>query len=288
MTRHEFLRALHRLARPRTYLEIGVGTGKSLALSCTRSLAVDPDPRVAVPLGPDVGIVTATSDEFFAREDPLGPLLLGPQNRQEAPRGTTFLEAEPGPSGLDLVFIDGMHLVEFALRDLMNVERHAEWWTVIVLDDVFPRSVDEAARDRHTQAWAGDVYKLIPILARYRPDLHLVPVDTTPTGLLLVLGADRGSRVLTDHYGGIVAEWVGPDPQPVPGEVLARRGALAPDAVLGSEVWRLIEAARGGRIARAEGMGAIRAALPAAGLEAIPAPDPPSKGGRPDQTGLVR
>ena len=55
-----------------------------------------------------------------------------------------------GGTRLDLVFVDGMHLFEFALRDFMNVERHADWWSVIVFDDILPRDVDEAARERHT------------------------------------------------------------------------------------------------------------------------------------------
>ena len=33
---------------------------------------------------------------------------------------------EPAPT-LDLVFIDGMHLFEYALRDFMNVERYCAW-----------------------------------------------------------------------------------------------------------------------------------------------------------------
>ena len=48
MKRHEFLKELHRLARPRNYLEIGVNDGRSLALSRVPSIAVDPEFKINV------------------------------------------------------------------------------------------------------------------------------------------------------------------------------------------------------------------------------------------------
>ena len=42
MTRHELLGLLHQKMQPRTYLEIGIRTGNSMALSRTRSIGVDP------------------------------------------------------------------------------------------------------------------------------------------------------------------------------------------------------------------------------------------------------
>ena len=70
---------------------------------------------------------------------------------------------------------------------------------------------------RHTRAWTGDVYSIIAVLARYRPELTVIPVDTTPTGLLLVLGLDPQNETLADRYHEILAEHRQPDPQPVPG-----------------------------------------------------------------------
>lgn len=258
MRRHEFLLALHDRLQPRTYLEIGVGEGRSLALSRARSVAVDPAPRVAFPTREGVYIVKATSDEFFAREGALEPLLgrsgepmpgdLAPESRDDAATRRS----------LDLVFIDGMHLVEYAVRDLTYVERYAAWWTVIVLDDVFPRSVEEAARQRRTQAWAGDVYKLHEVLGEYRPDLIGIPVDVSPTGLLILLGADPGNARLADHYHEILAQHVRPDPQQVPRSVIERHGAHDPDTVLAASLWDLIELGREGRMGRVEGGSALR------------------------------
>ena len=67
-------------------------------------------------------------------------------------KGRPLLSHYRGGTSLDLSFIDGMHLFEYVLRDFMNVERFSRWDTAIVLDDMLPRDVDEAARDRHTSS----------------------------------------------------------------------------------------------------------------------------------------
>jgi hypothetical protein len=92
--------------------------------------------------------------------------------------------------------------------------------------------------------WTGDVYKVVPVLRRHRPDLILLPVGTEPTGLLLVLGLDPDSRVLDERYDDILRETVMPDPQEIAPEVLERRGALDPEAVLAASFWSLLREAR--------------------------------------------
>jgi len=244
MTRHEFLRELHKLVRPATYLEIGVNDGRSLALSRVPSIAVDPAFKVTVALRCDLDLVKATSDDFFALPDPLAHF------RGRAGRATTSdglegaSDERPEVPRVDLAFIDGMHLFEFALRDFMNLERHADWWSVVVFDDMLPRDIDEAARDRHTVEWAGDVYKMIPILQRHRPDLTVIPVNTAPTGVMVVLGSDRANDALRHHYDQIVAEWSTSDPQLVPTEILTRSAAVEPAALLASPLWDGLARAR--------------------------------------------
>ena len=151
---------------------------------------------------------------------------------------------ELGSPTVDLAFIDGMHLLEFALRDFMNIERFCARTSVIVFDDMLPRNVEEAARDRTTKFWAGDVFKMQGILRSYRPDLVAIPVDTGPTGLLVVLRPDARNRDLRDHYDAIVANAVRPDPQAVPGAILGRHDAVAPDALLANGIWDAIVAMR--------------------------------------------
>ena len=246
MKRHEFLAEIHARLRPRNYLEIGVNDGRSLRLSRVPSIAVDPAFRVTEPLRCDLHLVRATSDAFFAGRDPIVHLRSGRNPFRNLRRGRAPFGHYLGKTVVDLAFIDGMHLFEFALRDFMNVERFAGPASVIVLDDMLPRSVDEAARERHTGAWAGDVYKLIDVLRRHRPELVLLPMDTEPTGVLVVLGADPTDRRLADAYDALAAQGATPDPQDVPPDVIERRGAVDPDRFFTSGILELLASRRGG------------------------------------------
>ena len=169
----ELLSELHRVLQPRSYLEVGVRHGKSLELASCPAIGVDPVPEVKVELGPDTRVFPMTSDAFFAAGDGLNHL--------------------PGRT-IDLAFIDGMHLVEYAYRDVVNVEQHCGPGSVIAMDDMLPRTELEAARNRQTRAWTGDVWKVMSVLAERRPDLVLVPVAVRPTGVLVVLCPDRAAR----------------------------------------------------------------------------------------------
>src|SRR3954469_15908734 len=229
----DFLARLHGAVQPRTYLEIGLRNGDSLALADCPSLGVDPAFNLKVELGDNVTLLRETSDEYFARPKPLKPL---------------------GGKRPDMAFIDGMHLAEFALRDFIGVERLSPWTGVIVFDDILPRSVEEAARDRRTRAWTGDVYKILAILARHRPDLICLRVGADPTGLLVVLGLDPGSSVLRARYDAILEEAVVPDPQAVPADVLQRRGVLDPERVLDSRVWPVLRDLRDAEAPRRTGL----------------------------------
>jgi hypothetical protein len=219
---YPFLSEVHRRLTPRAYLEIGVRNGGSLALSRCRSVGIDPMFSITYELDTDVALFRTTSDEYFARSDPL---------------------AATGGVPFDLAFIDGLHLFEFAFRDFVNAERYSSPRGVILFDDVLPRTIDEAARLRHTDAWTGDVYPMLEVLARYRPDLLVIPIQTQPTGLLLVCGLDPDNTTLSDNYEKIMAEFRRPDPQPVPAPLLDRLAVLPPQRLLESD---LLETLGGG------------------------------------------
>ncbi len=240
MSRHDLLRELHRLLVPRTYLEIGVNTGASLQLSRARSVAVDPEFSVRYPLHCDVDLVRAKSDAFF-----------------QSPDALAHFQGTP----VDLAFIDGMHLSEFAFRDFVNVERHLDLAGVAVIDDVMPRNALEAARVRLTGKWAGDVYKSVEVIARHRPDLLVLMINTSPTGTAIILGADPSSDVLEQAYPSELPYFEAADPQSPPQEYMARTVAVDPEQVLGSPAWPLLVKAResGDSALVQEAMDALRA-----------------------------
>lgn len=217
----DLLADVHRRLSPRAYLEIGVAGGRSLALSSCRSVGIDPAYYIQAQLDADVVLFRTTSDEYFSRPHPL---------------------AATGGIPFDFAFIDGLHLFEFALRDFIFAERHASARGLIIFDDVLPRSVDEAARERHTTAWTGDVFWVLETLARYRPELVVVPLDTWPTGLLAVTGLDPTSTVLSDNFSQIMAEFRQPDPQPVPDEILDRSTVVAPERFLQTDLLETLAA----------------------------------------------
>ena len=218
--KHDLLSRCHEHLAPRLYLEIGVDEGYGLARALGPAIGVDPRPRLdlKVTLGNQTRLLPMSSDAFF--------------------RTAAAEWLEPPP---DLVFIDGMHLFEFVLRDFMNVERHAHPATLVVVDDIFPCHPTQAARRRRSAAWTGDVWKLHAVLREWRPDLTLIALNAHTTGLLLIAGLDPDNSILRDHYSAIVGRWV--RDLPVPVAALRREGALASDhAVVGALLDRLRQA----------------------------------------------
>jgi hypothetical protein len=213
----QFLQGVHESLRPRTYLEVGVRDGRSLALSRARSVGVDPAFAIDVELDGDLVLARTTSDEYFARPDPL---------------------ALTGGRQLDLVFLDGLHLFEVVLRDFRHAERLSTPWSVIIVNGVLPRKLSQARRRPTAPNWTGDVYKLTSVLRERRPGLTVLAVDTRPAGLLVVLGLDPSDTTLVDEYAEIVDGAV-PDAR-VPVEVLTRETALAPQRVLAAPVWDVL------------------------------------------------
>ncbi len=186
---------VHTTLAPRRYVETGVSQGGSmeLVLPGTRAVGIDPEPKIDRPIPRSASIYAMASDEFFERHD-LSGLLGGP---------------------VDVAFIDGMHLFEYALRDLINIERHCAPGSVVLVHDCYPQDEVTAARERTTRRWSGDIWKLILCLREYRPELSLATLDVAPTGLGVITGLDPSSRVLSESYEEICERFV-----PLPYEVL--------------------------------------------------------------------
>jgi hypothetical protein len=176
----DLLQAFHQSLRPRTYLEIGVNAGRSLALidSQTRAVGVDPAPIVDRPISKGARVVRATSDDFFREHTP-----------------ASFF----GTLRVDLGFIDGMHLAEFAFRDFRNLERWSDPESLILLHDILPPTPACAARTPQEFRWAGDVFKVLAVLVDLRPDLDISVARVGPTGLAIIRSLDPNSQVLFER-----------------------------------------------------------------------------------------
>src|SRR5580658_9210440 len=186
---YEVLPRIHSFLMPQTYVEIGIRNGQSFALAktATTSVGIDPAPDLKFALRPGARVFPMTSDAFFAQHN---------------------LAKELGRDTVDLAFIDGMHLFEFALRDFVNLEKFCGPASTILVHDAYPVDRVTAARDRTTQIWSGDVWKLILCLKKYRPELQISTVEVPPTGLAIIRGLNRFSTTLTSRLDSLYGEFI--------------------------------------------------------------------------------
>jgi hypothetical protein len=248
VNRHLFLQQLHHLVQPRTYVETGVDKGQSMTHSRVPSIGIDPAFSVNRELKADVYLARTTSDELFARPEPLAHL--------------------PEPV-IDMAFIDGMHLAEYAMRDYLAIERFTRPTSVVVFDDMLPRNVDEAARRRHTGEWTGDVFKAAQALREQRPELIIIEVDTKPTGVVVVLLPDASGDGVLPGYDDWLDIAMLDDPQDVPEEILTRSRAVAPERLLASPGWAEIVALRQVSIRRTKHLDSVRESIRTAFAEFV-------------------
>ncbi len=141
-----------------SYLEIGVDHGDTFRLvKASRKVAVDPKFHFEFPAEFDDDaperFYEVTSDAYFGG-------IIKPDER------------------FDVIFLDGLHVTEQTLRDLLNAVMFIRRDGVIVIDDVIPASYHASLPDiadlyrvreflaktdrrlESDQAWMGDVYKL--------------------------------------------------------------------------------------------------------------------------------
>ncbi len=192
-----FLSILFNNLQPRNYLEIGTNTGGSLTQIECDVLCIDPEFMITEsPLKKRRRnfFFQMSSDDFFAEYDP-----------------RVFF-----PTGIDLAFLDGMHRFEFLLRDFMGVEKACHERSLILMHDCLPQNARMAERSMRldqsenpaTRAWwTGDVWRMLPILKQYRPDLRVQYLDCPPTGLVAVSRLSPSSTALHQAYHHILDEF---------------------------------------------------------------------------------
>lgn len=151
----------------RCYLEIGVNYGHTFRdVDIEYKTGVDPKFRFDfnVMQSDKTRLLELTSDQFF---------LITPRTCKS-----------------DIIFIDGLHVFEQALRDFTNSLVFSHDNTVWIIDDVIPndiyssiRSYDETLKLRalvgnDDLSWHGDVYKVVHFIHDFFPSLNYRTINT--------------------------------------------------------------------------------------------------------------
>jgi hypothetical protein len=192
----DFLAILDTTLKPACYLEIGTCEGQSLARFKCDVLCIDP--KFVIELSPlrdrrRAFFFQMGSDEFF-----------------KAHRVRDFF-----PTGPDICFLDGMHRFEYLLRDFINAEAACHRNSIILMHDCLPSNermaernnrLDEAEDIATRSAWTGDVWRVLTVLKKHRPDLRVMQLDCGPTGLIAVTNVDPTSKLLSHDYNKVVDE----------------------------------------------------------------------------------
>lgn len=134
------------------YLEIGVDKGDTFrSIQAKNKIAVDVEFRFEITPKPGEHYFQIPSDQYFL------------QNRKPID---------------GVIFVDGKHTYEQALRDIENSLSVMTNRSVVLVDDCSPNSEGTAERDdtiivSNRGSWCGDVWKAIAHLRATRDDLNI-------------------------------------------------------------------------------------------------------------------
>lgn len=183
------LKKVHETLQPESYVEIGVDKGRSMKLIQpeTQAVGIDPSPQIEPGNETSARIFKMFSDDFFESHNVLKEL---------------------GTTRISMAFVDGSHIFEQTLRDIINIEKYSDDQTLMILHDCVPPGRIVAERKRITGFWCGDVWKLVDCLREYRPDLTINVIAARPSGLVFITGLDPSSTVLQDKYAEIEKKYI--------------------------------------------------------------------------------
>lgn len=174
MTKIDIIQNIINKKQARTYLEIGVHKGHTfLRIRAKHKIAVDP-----------YYLISARKKISWAFKNPCN--FLAKYYRLPSDE---FFARERFSKGLDVVFVDGLHSYQQALKDVNNSLLHLNENGVIIMDDCNPPneaaaypadSLDHAASlnlPGWTGEWCGDVWKTICHLRSFEKDLNVFVLD---------------------------------------------------------------------------------------------------------------
>lgn len=145
----------------KNYLEIGVCNPEDCfdKIICESKDGIDP----GVEFTPNPVKYRMTSDEFFH--------LLESNNLDKHP-----------DFNWDVIFIDGLHISNQVMKDIINSLNHLSWNGYILLHDCNPPTIHMAREDYKVngeyQPWNGTVWKALYWIRSHRGDLRSCVVDT--------------------------------------------------------------------------------------------------------------
>ncbi|RMH81579.1 MAG: hypothetical protein D6683_04105 [Actinomyces sp.] len=181
------LRRLDQVIRPRTYIEVGVDRGWSLAASTADvRVGIDPDPH------PDLPTVTTDTpdiDEIIDR-GPGSAWLVRRRSDDAAGALHDLLKRRRA----QFAFVDGLHLADQVIRDIAMLRTFTGRDAIFALHDVIPiqGGMSRLPPRRRDQAWTGDVWRVVPTLAAMGVDVVVDPVP--PSGLAIFRRPDTFDR----------------------------------------------------------------------------------------------
>jgi len=127
------------------YLEIGLDQPKNCfdLIQCEEKFSIDPK------TGSGKSHFRMTSDAFFS------------ENKMF----------------FDIVFVDGMHLADYACNDIKNSLKSLHDNGTIIIHDCNPQNEIEASPNRTTRRWNGNVWQAFAYFRATRKDLLMYTVD---------------------------------------------------------------------------------------------------------------
>lgn len=163
VARSSVLSRLTNLYPQARYLEVGVAKGVTFfQVPAARKVAVDPafrfDVEAMAAQHAGTEFHQVPSDDYFG-------MLVEPDEQ------------------FDVIYLDGLHVYEQTMRDLMHALHHLQPRGVIVIDDTHPPTHLASIADREhyftmrsylaseDRCWMGDVYKLVWFVETFMPHL---------------------------------------------------------------------------------------------------------------------